>query len=283
VVRPCGELTGTATVSHCATAEGAACQYLDMPGRPTSLQDVSVGVIPTRRPMPGRQYQPTWELGLRDQALAACRSLPQSLHTLTVVSEMVGPIGVPDLTAVIHRADALTARLESDVPPLLHQVDAGVVAVAQSKRARSSEALATSLGWPVSTVERRIPALLKSGALVRHGIGSRYVRPPELATIGRMYAIETKVRNWGRALAQARGYSVWADTYVLVMGPLTASVVAKVKERVTADRGGLVVDGKWVCRPLATGPSPANRLLGSEYFIAALTERSPTLVGSVPA
>jgi hypothetical protein len=254
-----------------------------MPGRRTTLQDVSVGVIPTRRPMAGRQFQPTWELQLQDQALAACRSLPRSSQTLTVVSEMVGPIGVPDLTAVIHRPDALTARLESGVPPLLHQVDAGVVAVAQSKRARSSEALAASLGWPVSTVDRRIPALLKSGALLRHGSGRRYVRPPELGTIGRIYAIETKVRNWGQALAQARGYSVWADTYVLVMGPLTTGVVDKVKERVSADRGGLVLDGKWVCRPLAAGPSPANRLLGSEYFIAALTDRSPTLVGPVSA
>jgi hypothetical protein len=98
-----------------------------------------------------------------------------------------------------------------------------------------------------------------------------------------MYAIETKVRNWGRALGQARAYGVWADTYVLVMGPLTQSVVSKVKEGVTKDRGGLVVDGKWICRPVASGPSPAHRLSASEHFVAALTEDSPSLVGSVSA
>jgi hypothetical protein len=233
--------------------------------------------------MPGRQFEPIWELELHEQALAACRSLPRSSQTLTVVSEMVGPIGVPDLTAVIHDPDDLVRRLEIGVPPLLHQVDAGVVAVAQSKQARSTETLAASLRWPVGTVRRRLPALIRSGALIRLR-EDRYVRLPELRPIGRMYAIESKVSNWGQALGQARSYSVWADTYVLVMGPLTASVASKVKQRVAKDRGGLVVDGKWICRPVAAGPSPAHRMLASEHFVAALvTEDSPALVGSVPA
>lgn len=200
-----------------------------------------------------------------------------------MVSEMVGPIGVPDLTAVIHHPDALSARLAIGVAPLLHQVDAGVVAAARSVRGRSPEALAETLGWPVNTVGRRIPALLKAGALVRLRGRDRYIRPPELVPIGRMYAVETKVRNWGQAVSQGRGYGVWADAYVLVMGPLTDSVSDKVKERVLADRAGLVVDGKWVCRPVASGPSPANRMHASEHFIAAVSGCSPTFVRAVPA
>jgi hypothetical protein len=243
----------------------------------------AANVVLTRRPKAGRRFEPTWELGLEDQAMAACRSLPRTTQTLTIVREMAGPIGIPDLTALVHDSELLAARLELSVPPLLHEVDAAVAAVAHFRQPRSVATLATALRWPVPTVARRLPALIRCGALIRLK-DDRYVRPHALRALGRMYAVESKVKDWRRAVQQGRTYGVWTDSYVLVMGPLTPEVVERVKREVEIDRGGLVVDGRWLVRPAVHGLLAARRLWASEHLVAALVGTElPALVGSVSA
>jgi hypothetical protein len=88
--------------------------------------------------------------------------------------------------------------------------------------------------------------------------------------VGRLYAIETKVRDWRRALRQARTYGLWCDSYVIVMGAMSAASIESAASHVSADRGGLMVEGRWIVRPRIRQQTAAQRLWGSEHFVAAL-------------
>jgi hypothetical protein len=235
-----------------------------MPAKPPDLH--------AGRPRPGRRFEPVRELELSGDALAAARTLPGAHRGIRVLLETAGPFGVPDLLAVVGPLEILDQRLALDVPPLLNQIDAGVVAAAAVSVPRSIASLARRLDWPEDTVARRLPLLLRVGALVRAG-PTTYVRPEALRPVGRLYAIETKVRDWRRALRQARTYSVWSDSYVIVMPTLGSGSLPGLLSAVSQDNGGLMIDGKWVRHPRLLRRSRAQRLWGSEHAIAAFDAR----------
>jgi len=230
---------------------------------PSKLPNVHAG-----RPRAGRRFEPVRELELSNDALTAARTLPGAHRGVRILLETAGPLGVPDVLAVVGPLSVLDERLALDVPPLLNQVDAGVVAAAAASAPRTLATLARRLGWPEDTLERRLPHLLRSGALLQTGRDS-YVRPEALRSVGRLYAIETKVKDWRRALRQARMYSVWSDSYVIVMPSLGSGSLPGLLAAVAADNGGLMLDGEWVRRPRLFRRSPAQRLWGSEHVIAA--------------
>lgn len=228
-----------------------------------------IAVQETGAPRPGRRFEPTHELALHEHAMSVCAQLPGAHRGALVVREMAGPIGIPDFTVLIGETDRLHARLSLDVAPVLNQLDAGIVAVANPRVARSASALARALNWSVQTVMRRLPGLLRSGALVATR-PDRYVRPSALGPLGRLYAVEAKVSDRQAAVQQARAYSSWTDGYVLVMGPLGRAPLSSLLDEVDADRGGLVVDGRWLRRPVLGRLDPARRLWSAEHFVAAV-------------
>jgi hypothetical protein len=182
--------------------------------------------------------------------------------------EAAGPFGIPDLLAIVGDHALLDERLQLDVPPLLNQVDAGVVSAAAGAAPRTVPTLARRLGWTVDTVARRLPHLLRTGALIPAG-PETYIRPRQLRPVGRLYAVEAKVKDWRRALRQARTYSAWCDCYVIVMPSLGSASLLGLLEAVSVDGGGLLVGGKWVKRPTIGRRTAAQRLWGSEHVVAA--------------
>jgi hypothetical protein len=206
---------------------------------------------------------------LYEPALAALGALPGARDGLLVVIEMAGPFGVPDIVALVGPQDRVVRRLETPVPPLIHEVDAAVTAVAMPNAARSAEYLARTLGWPIETVCRRIPHLARIGALLETA-PKRYVRHPALQPLGRLYAVEAKVENWRRAVAQARTYNLWADSYVLALGDVSARVGRDAQDAVAEDGAGLLVNNRWVRRPRVRPRNPARRLWAAEHLVAAV-------------
>jgi hypothetical protein len=230
---------------------------------PTSSSQVFAG-----RPRAGRRFEPVRELELSHDTLRAAQTLPGAHRGVRILLETAGPFGIPDVLAVVGPLNALDERLALKVPPLLNQVDAGVVAAAAPSAPRALPTLARRVGWPEDTVARRLPHLLRTGALLRTSRDS-YVRPAALRPVGRLYAIEGKVKDWKRAVRQARTYSVWSDGYVIVMPELGSGSFSGLLEAVSADRGGLMINGKWVRRPQLAHRPQAQRLWGSEHAIAA--------------
>jgi hypothetical protein len=135
----------------------------------------------------------------------------------------------------------------------------------------SSRALATALGWSIETITRRLSSLLRSGALIATR-PDRYVRPAAPGPVGRLYAVESKVRDRRAAVRQARAYSAWTDSYVLVMGPLSRRPLDLLLSDVDADRGGLIVDGQWLRRPVIRPVDRVRRLWSAEYYVAAVCD-----------
>lgn len=227
-----------------------------------------VVAVDTSRPRAGKRFEPTHELEVVPDALQAARTLPGAHLGIVVVSEMAGPNGIPDLTALVGDTRKLEARLACPVAPLLNEIDAGIVAVTSPKLARTPQYIGGALGWPESTVRRRLSALVRQGALTDHG--GKFVRDVAIQPLGRIYAIEAKVSDWRQAVRQARTYALWADNYVLVLGKATEAATGLALEQVSHDRAGMVVGGGWHRKPNPVTLPPAKRLWAAEHLVAAL-------------
>jgi hypothetical protein len=228
----------------------------------------------------GRRFQPVRERSLEGTALEACASLPGAQGGLIVISELAGPYGIPDLVAVVGDQQAARDRLALGVPPLLNELDAAIVATAAPRAPRSSMTLARRLGWETQTVLSRMPRLLEIGALTETGPGV-VVRAAGLEPIGRLYAIETKVANWRRAVRQGRNYQLWCDTYVVVTEALGAAPLEGLVAAAREDGAGVVVGGRWRARARVRTTMDWRRFWGSEYVTAALGHASVPLIGAV--
>ena len=194
--------------------------------------------------------------------------LPGHESGLLGLTEFHAPYGVPDLTVVVGDSSPRKRRLRLAVPPLLNEVDAGIVSAVSSRRPTSVHQIAAQLGWSTATIGRRLPGVVRGGALLEQSTG-RYLRPEELVPVGATWAIETKVEEWRRALLQCRTYRTWADGYVLIMGRVPPPALDELRREVQNDRGGLVVGERWVVRPARANLKASRRLWTSEHVIAA--------------
>lgn len=217
---------------------------------------------------PGRRFEPIRERELHADALSAAEGIPGAARGLIVVPEFAGPIGIPDFTAFVGNVAALRARQALAVTSVINEIDAGILAAAHVRRASSVADLAGALGWPSTTILPRMRKLTTTGAIIEVN-RDRYVRHPEIQPQGRLYAIEAKVEDWRAALRQARTYQVWADAYVIVMTGLSARTQESLLTEVRRDRGGLVVDGRWVTRPRLASVAAHRQLQAAEMFAAA--------------
>lgn len=224
--------------------------------------------VETSLPRAGRRFEPIRERELHADALLAAESLPGVSRGLVVVPEFSGPIGIPDFTAYVGDVQSLRARQRAPIAPLVNQIDAGVLSVAHVRKPSSVEDLARAIGWPPETVAGRLRGLVGAGALRQMG-HRRYVRAPEVQPGGRLYAIEAKVGDARSALRQARTYRVWADGYVIVMTDVSERAFEDLRSEVLRDKGGLVVDGRWVARPRIGRVSAGRRLQAAELFASA--------------
>lgn len=224
--------------------------------------------VETSQPRAGRRFEPIRERELHGDALLAAEALPGASRGLVIVPEFSGPIGIPDFTAYVGDVQALRARQLAPIAPVINEIDAGVVSAAYVRKSSTATDLARALDWPLASVLGRLRRLEGAGAL-REVESGRFVRVPELQPRGRLYAVETKVGDARSALRQARTYRVWADGYVIVMTDLSQRAFEDLRSEVLRDRGGLVVDGRWIARPRIGRVSAGRRLQAAEFFASA--------------
>jgi DNA-binding Lrp family transcriptional regulator len=228
------------------------------------------------RQRPGRRFAPIAELALVHFAKQAAAELPGAAAGLLALSELHAPYGVPDLTVVVGQPALRRSRLRLHVPPLLNEIDAGIVSALSDSRLSSTRQLAQRLSWSLPTIERRLRTVVRTGA-VREVVPKRYKRPTALQPVGTVFAVETKLSDWRRALTQCRTYRTWADSYVLVMGRTSRDALTMLREEVARDGGGLLLNGEWIVRPRVNKLSHARRLWTSEHVIAACKRPTTSL------
>lgn len=227
--------------------------------------------IATSTPRAGRRFEPIQERALHQDALGAVRDLRGASRGLIVVPEFAGPFGIPDFTAYVGDIGRVRRRHRLNTPPIVNEVDTGVLSVAHVRRASSAQDIARALGWPVESIGDRLKGLTKRRALIELS-PDRYVRPESLEPGGRLYAVEAKVDDWRSALRQVRTYRVWADSYVLVMGQLSENAQTALTNEVKRDHGGLMLAGRWVVRPRLGHAAARRRVQAWEMFAAATRE-----------
>ena len=221
--------------------------------------------------MAGKQFQPLAEADLLpDLIRLAVTLVTRHEDEVIAIPEFVGPYGIADLVALTIRQDALRQRLAAGVAPLIYEPDAAIVAALTPSTSRLPDAVADRLGWPAESVERRVPKLVRGGAVVRTSRGG-LTRHPALAPVGRVHALEAKVRDWRRGCNQVRRYALWADTATLVLGHVPTMDLA-LREEIERCGVGLAINDRWLCRPRREHHGPARRLLASEFAVAALAE-----------
>lgn len=225
----------------------------------------------------GRRFEARRERELHSLATSVAETLPGPVGEVLLVPEMPSPLGMPDFVAVIGARDWLIRRAELAVPPILSEIDCQALSVLTEQRALSFRVVAARLGWEVGHLEPALARLERAGAVVRTESGAAVV-VPGIRPTGRILAIETKVRDWKRALIQGRGYRTWANNYVIVLGDVGRAAVERAKSEIGADGAGLFTEAGWVVKPRSRNPAASRHIQGFEYVFAAIGS-SPALVG----
>lgn len=229
--------------------------------------------IASRRSAPGRPFAPKEEarLGPALEALAV-GCAPSGTVTL-LLRELVVPYGVIDLAALHVRPARVAARIGAGIPPILNDVDSGIVSTLTAATPISVQGLVRRLSWPTSTIERRLVGLRRSGAVTAQGAG--FVRHRALEPLGRLTGLEAKVRDWQGALQQVRTYSLWCDRVGATLLEAVSDWQA-ITERFREASAGLAVRYRWSVSPPLQTLERRRRLLGSEHFFAGLVGMQPS-------
>lgn len=223
-------------------------------------------VVDSERRASGGQFQPTSEQRLSWVLVQAAEDAHER-GDLVAIREFVGPYGIADLAAVDLDTGSFAARRDSGVPPLLSEVDATIVANLSPRYGRSPVELASRLGWSDDGLKRRLVSLVRVGAVLERG-GNVY-RHTALRPVGRVHALEAKIRDWSKARRQGLTYALWADRSTVVLGAAPRDR-RNVEEAFKPTRLGLVVGPEWIRRPQYGGLASTRRLWTSEFVVAAL-------------
>lgn len=222
---------------------------------------------PPRQPL----FEPRAERALHPALIDIAHHLPGASRGCLAMADFQGPWGVPDLAALVARPANREVRQAAGVPPLLAEHDCRLVTY--SNAWIELEELGRRARVTTGQVERRVSRLIRIGALERGPTG-KLRSNPSIKPMGRLWALEAKVSDWRRGLAQAHRYRMWADASVLALGDTRAS-----REAISRDarslRIAVWISGRWLIRPQLAAPDRARRLWASEHAVAALWGGTP--------
>lgn len=235
---------------------------------PTNLIDWPATPSPA-----GQRYLPIEEQLLGPALRELASRLPNAPSGVLAALEFAGPNGIADFVATVGFRRQLAARLETSVPPITRASEVAVLSVVPVNRTVGSQAIARRLGFTDRQVQDAGRSLERVGAIQRVGAG--YRRHPGMEPVGRMYALEAKVRDWRRATSQALRYLTWADAAGVVLLHPPAQV-EEARGRLRELGIGLAIGSKWLVRPRIHPNRTALRFLASEVFVASVWDSSDT-------
>jgi hypothetical protein len=224
--------------------------------------------VPTKFVRQGVRFEPVHEQRLHQAAIDAAHVEARNAPLL-LVAEMVAPLGIPDFSGLVGDTSKLDERLEAGLPPVRNRIDAALLASLAAGRPQSIERLSSQLGWPRPTLERRLDVLQRRG-YVSAGRSGSFVRHASLQSLGKMIAVEAKIRDWRKALRQAHNYGVWADLSIVVLTDVPSASMTALKGEATELGLGVYVDNVRLTAPRLQHPSRAFRILAAECLVAAV-------------
>lgn len=149
--------------------------------------------------------------------------------------------GVPDVTAIRFDWAAVSRRASSGVRPLTTDAEVRVALALTSAPSLPSEVAARS-GLSSDYVRRAVlPLMIEAGWVSRHKDGRLARARDALWVSKRIVTVEAKLRDWSRAIGQARRQQLSADAAYVALELATVLFIADSLPRI-AD-GGIGVIG----------------------------------------
>ena len=229
----------------------------------------------------GRPFLPGLEAELMPNMLELASGLATRNCRIIAIPELVAPFGVADLTVLKTTDRRLSRRDALDAEPFLSEIDAVIAGSLDSRRAMTVSEIATISGFDASSLERRLRALARSGA-VRATRGGKWRKPAALRPLGSVHAFEAKLRDWRRGLDQAATYALWADTVSIVLDRLPSDDEPLVNAA-SIQGVGIAVRGSWLIRPSMLPHSVGRRMWASEHVYSYVRGHQNTQTGMAPS
>jgi hypothetical protein len=218
----------------------------------------------------GRQFAPVRERELHHFIDPVVRGLSGPPGEAWVIPEMPSPLGLPDFVVLLGGEAWFLARSRVGAGPLLAEADCVVLSTLHPRRPLGRAAVARRLGWDKGRFDPVVARLIRAGVVHESGTGALTIAPGLLPS-GRLMAVETKVKDWRRAVQQGRAYRTWSDNYVVLLGDVGPIALDRAQTEVKSDGAGLYSGGRWLVRPAMRRRSGVGRrLLGYEYLFASL-------------
>ncbi len=159
-------------------------------------------------------------------------------HSVEVFTEVPAVHGRPDVVGVRFDAAAVQSRLAAGVAPLSGDTEVRAVHAIGRDGAEHAE-IAASIGMSRDYVRRAVVPLLSDLGWVTRD-GEHVTRRPEALWVGqRVVTVEAKLRDWRRALAQARRQKHSADAAYIALDVRSAARVAPYADQIA--QGGVGV------------------------------------------
>ncbi len=227
----------------------------------------------TARSRAGVRFEAKRERELDEALLALASKLPTTGDRVAVCREFTGPRGIPDLLVTTRYERHLAARRDAAIPPITGSSETAVLAALPLGSRRSLPWVAEACGLSLPQARERLRALARIGAVRQDGRG--YRRHLDLVPIGRTYAVEAKVTDWGKGLTQALRYLTWADSAsVVLLDP--PRDLGRASDQCRSLGVGLAVHDVWKVRPKLGKPNRGLRLAASEAWFRDFAPHKPS-------
>lgn len=177
--------------------------------------------------------------------------------------------GVPDLAAIRFDEDAIIRRMQARIAPLTTDVEVRAV-LALGQDALNIVELSERMRTTRDYVRRAVLPLLERQGWVQRSDDGRISRHPDAVWVARrVVTVEAKLRDWTRAVAQARRQRFSADAaYIAVDRSATAGMLPDLEAIADNGIGVLTVDAEFGrCRVLVR---PARVLTRAQTMVGRM-------------
>lgn len=156
-----------------------------------------------------------------------------------VFSEVPAVHGIPDLAAIRFDWDAVERRRAAGVRPLATDTEVRVVTALRVGPLRSTD-LARRIRMSPDYVRRAvIPLLVQQGWVTTDG-ASVELRPDAVWIARRVVTVEAKLRDWQRAIGQARRQQLSADAAYVALDSVACQNIKNDLDRIAAGGIGVI-------------------------------------------
>lgn len=181
-------------------------------------------------------------------------------HEVEVFTEVPAVFGIPDVTAIRFDHAAIARRISAGIRPLTTDAEVRVALALEAQPPTLGE-LAARAKYSADYVRRAVLPVLVDGGWASRDESGRHVRTTDALWVSkRIVTVEAKLRDWSRALGQARRQRLSADVaYIALDMPAVKPIVHSLDRIARGGIGVIGVDAASGRARVLVRPAPVHR------------------------